>query len=36
MNRAQKEKVKIKIPVRADLAGGTSDIAYYLEKYGRD
>ena len=36
MNRAQKEKVKIKIPVRADLAGGTSDIAYYLEKYGID
>ena len=36
MNRAKKEKVTIKIPVRADLAGGTSDIAYYLEKFSID
>lgn len=31
-----REKARIKIPVRADLAGGTSDIAFYLEKYGVD
>ncbi|MBU2595555.1 hypothetical protein KJ713_01825 [Patescibacteria group bacterium] len=46
MNRAKKsreagsgfarEKAQIKIPVRADLAGGTSDIAFYLEKYKVD
>lgn len=46
MNRAKKsrearsgfarEKASIKIPVRADLAGGTSDIAFYLEKYKVD
>lgn len=46
MNKAKKsrearsgfarEKSSIKIPVRADLAGGTSDIAYYLEKYKVD
>jgi D-glycero-alpha-D-manno-heptose-7-phosphate kinase len=31
-----REKTSIEIPVRADLAGGTSDIAFYLEKYGVD
>lgn len=36
MNRAKKEKAAIKIPVRADLAGGTSDIAFYLKKYKVD
>ncbi len=36
MNRAKKREASIKIPVRADLAGGTSDIAYYLEKYDVD
>lgn len=36
MHQPQKEKVSIKIPVRADIAGGTSDIAFYLEKYGID
>jgi galactokinase/mevalonate kinase-like predicted kinase len=36
MNKAKKRKASIEIPVRADLAGGTSDIAFYLEKYGVD
>lgn len=36
MNRAKKERAKIKVPVRADLAGGTSDIAYYLDKFDVD
>lgn len=34
MNKAKKQKIEISVPVRADLAGGTSDIAFYLEKYG--
>jgi len=33
MKSAVKKETKIDVPVRADIAGGTSDIAYYLDKY---
>ncbi len=33
MRQAVKNEVKINVPVRADIAGGFSDIAYYLDKY---
>jgi len=33
MREAVKEKVQIKIPVRADISGAFSDIAYYLDRY---
>ncbi len=33
MRQALKKEVKIDVPVRADIAGGFSDIAYYLDKY---
>ncbi len=36
MREAVKNEVKIKVPVRADIAGGFSDVAYYLDKYGID
>lgn len=33
MRKAVKEKVKLSVPVRADIAGAFSDLAYYLDKY---
>lgn len=33
MRKAIKDKISIKIPVRADISGAFSDIAYYLDKY---
>lgn len=33
MRKAVRQKVNLKTPVRADIAGAFSDLAYYLEKY---
>lgn len=34
MREAAKKEVSVQVPVRADIAGAFSDLAYYLEKYG--
>lgn len=34
MIKAQKREVRLSVPVRADIAGAFSDLAYYLDKYG--
>lgn len=34
MREPEKKEVTIKVPVRADIAGAFSDLAYYLDKYG--
>lgn len=34
MRKAVLKKVKYQVPVRADIAGAFSDVAYYLDKYG--
>ena len=33
MREAIQKEVEIKLPVRADIAGAFSDLAYYLDKY---
>lgn len=36
MDEAVKKQTEMEVPVRADIAGGTSDIAFYLKKFKID